>query len=148
MARNLRMTEEAYAARMKRNAKPQAELAKALDSLMKRDDAKPVVAKYRNVKTEVDGIKFDSKKEAARYSELKLLEKAGEISDLELQTRFPMEIGGVLVCTYVADFTYIKRGENDLTIEDVKSDITRKNRAYRIKVKLLNALTGYKPVEI
>ncbi|MBN1114444.1 MAG: DUF1064 domain-containing protein, partial [Oligoflexia bacterium] len=44
--------------------------------------------KYKNVKTTVDGITFDSKKEADRYSELKLLERAGKIKDLILQPKF------------------------------------------------------------
>ena len=46
--------------------------------------------KYRNIKTEVDGIKFDSKREAQRYQELKLLEKGGVISNLELQPKFEL----------------------------------------------------------
>ena len=44
--------------------------------------------KYRNIKTEIDGIKFDSKKEAKRYSELKMLESASAINQLELQPQF------------------------------------------------------------
>ena len=51
------------------------------------------MSKYRNVKTEVDGILFASKKEARRYSELKLLERAGEIAHLELQPRIKICIG-------------------------------------------------------
>ena len=46
--------------------------------------------KYRNKKVEVDGILFDSKKEANRYMELKLLEKAGEITDLKRQVRYEL----------------------------------------------------------
>jgi dsDNA-binding SOS-regulon protein len=64
------------------------------------------MSKYGAVRTEVDGISFASKKEARRYSELKLLERAGEIADLQLQPRFPLTVNGVRVCTYVADFQY------------------------------------------
>lgn len=46
------------------------------------------LSKYKNIKTVVDGIKFASKREAARYCELKLLLKAGKITDLHLQTAF------------------------------------------------------------
>lgn len=49
--------------------------------------------KYGNIKTVIDGIKFDSKRESERYLELKLLEKAGEISDLKLQPRFILQHG-------------------------------------------------------
>ncbi len=48
--------------------------------------------KYRNTKTIVDGIEFDFRKEAARYKELKLLEAAGEISNLERQVLFVSEL--------------------------------------------------------
>ena len=50
------------------------------------------MSKYRNIKTEVDGIVFDSKAEARRYAELRLLEKANEISDLRLQYPFECKI--------------------------------------------------------
>ena len=46
------------------------------------------MSKYRNRKTTIDGIAFDSKAEARRYAELKLLERAGEIKDLELQPKY------------------------------------------------------------
>ena len=46
--------------------------------------------KYNNTRPVVDGIKFDSKREAERYKELKLLERAGKISDLILQPRFEL----------------------------------------------------------
>ena len=48
-------------------------------------------SKYKAVKTEINGIKFDSKKEARRYKELKILEKADEIKSLELQPRFLLQ---------------------------------------------------------
>jgi hypothetical protein len=63
-------------------------------------------SKYGNVKTEVDGVLFDSKAEAERYGELKLMERNGEITDLQLQVRYPIEYNGALICTYVADFVY------------------------------------------
>lgn len=51
---------------------------------------KPKKSKYGAVKTEVDGIKFDSKREASRYQELRLLEQAGEITNLLLQVPFEL----------------------------------------------------------
>ena len=80
--------------------------------------------KYRNKKVIVDGKKFDSKKEGDRYKELRLLERTGEISNLELQPRFLLQDkfkkNGKTFrkIEYIADFKYI---ENSKTIvEDVK----------------------------
>lgn len=106
--------------------------------------------KYNNKKTVAFGIKFDSKKEAARYRDLKLLEAAGEIKDIKLQVKFPLlpvqrDEQGKLVeraAAYVADFTYwTKAGE--FVVEDTKGIKTpeyilkRKMMYYfhRIKVK-------------
>lgn len=96
--------------------------------------------KFRNRKTEVDGLSFDSAKEARRWSELCLLQRAGQISDLARQVRMPLVVNGQLVCTFIPDATYVENGRQ--VIEDTKSPITRKHPVYRIKVKLLKALTG------
>lgn len=103
-------------------------------------------AKYGNRKTEVDGITFASAKEARRYGDLKLMVRAGEISELELQPRFKLEVNGQLVATYTADFRYRRNGS--VIIEEVKSPATRKERGYRMAVRLLKALTGIEPVVI
>ena len=94
--------------------------------------------KYRAVRTEVDGIMFDSKREAARYMELMLMERAGEISRLELQPRFDCVIDGRKICTYRGDFKYF--AGNRGVVEDVKSPYTAKNPVYRLKKKLVEAL--------
>lgn len=98
-------------------------------------------SKYRNVKIVINGIKFDSKKEATRYQELLVLQKAGMITNLKLQDRFeivPKQPGERKV-VYVADFTYFTQN-GKLIVEDVKSAITRKNTAYIIKRKLMKLL--------
>lgn len=94
--------------------------------------------KYKNKKTIVDGIKFDSKKEAERYQELKLLEKSGYIENLELQPKFELidtiKYQGETLrkLSYIADFKYV-----DLTgttiIEDTKGF---KTDVYQIKKRL------------
>lgn len=104
------------------------------------DDVK--TPKYRNKKVEVDGVRYDSKKEAARHAELLLLERSGAISNLARQVRIPLVVNGKLVCTFVPDHVYVENGQE--VIEDTKSPITRKHPVYRIKVKLLEALTGQK----
>jgi len=88
--------------------------------------------KYRNIKTEVDGIKFDSKKEARRYSELKLLEKTEVISELVLQPKFPIRVEGVKVCVYIADFAY--KENHKFIVEDCKG---MKTSVYNLKKKLM-----------
>ena len=70
-------------------------------------------SKYKAVKTTIDGITFDSKKEAKRYTELKFLEKAGHITHLELQPEYQITINGAKICKYKADFRYFTvRQEN------------------------------------
>lgn len=98
----------------------------------------PRPPKYGNRKTVVDGITFDSAKEAKRYGELKVLQRAGEITSLELQPRFPIVINGVKVCTYVADFYYVDE-IGSLVVEDCKGF---KTREYILKRKLMKAVHG------
>jgi hypothetical protein len=80
--------------------------------------------KYRNKKCEFDGFKFDSKMEGARYLRLRLLERAGQISDLKLQSRFLLlekfcRNGRRFQAEfYIADFEYQQDGKT--VIEDVK----------------------------
>lgn len=76
-------------------------------------------SKSRNEKTVVDGIRFDSKKEAARYKDLKLMEKAGQLDFLILQQPFPVSIGPHKICDYIADFYYREKG-GESVVEDCK----------------------------
>lgn len=82
--------------------------------------------KYGAMPTTIDGIRFASKAEARRYAELKMLEKAGEIRELELQPKFPLYVGGygiakgVHIGNYIADFRYREGPKGLLRIEDVK----------------------------
>lgn len=92
--------------------------------------------KYRNQKTEVDGYVFDSKKEAGRYQQLRLLEQAGEIFDLRMQVKYHCTVNGKKVCTYIADFEYTTPDKKVHT-EDVKGYRTKE---YRLKKKLVEAL--------
>lgn len=96
--------------------------------------------KFRNRKTVVDGITFDSAKEARRWSELNLLLRAGQISELERQEVYRLTVSDQLICKYVADFSYLENGVH--IVEDVKSDHTRKLPVYRLKKKLLRACYG------
>ena len=100
--------------------------------------------KYHAKKQEIDGIVFDSKREAARYLELKLLERAGEIGDLEVHPIFPIKVNDMRVCAYEGDFSYHDRRTGRQVIEDVKGVRTP---VYRLKKKLLKAVWDIDIVE-
>ena len=102
--------------------------------------------KYKNVKTTVDGIAFDSQKEARRYADLKLMHRAGAITDLTLQPKFDIVINGQKVCSYIADFSYVENGVT--VVEDVKSEMTRKLPTYRLKKNLMKAVHSIEVREI
>lgn len=126
--------------------------------------------KYGNRKVIIDGIEFDSAKEARRYSELKLLQRAGQITDLQLQREFELipaqyetyprygKTGKRLQdgqrciekgCTYKADFSYMKDGQ--LVVEDVKGYRDPASAGYAkfvIKRKLMLWVHGIKINEI
>ena len=95
--------------------------------------------KYGNVKTTLDGITFDSKLEASRYAELKLLERAGEIQQLQLQPKFTLqdafEKNGkkYRAIVYIADFMYFDNQKRKWIVEDTKG---MKTDVYELKKKL------------
>ena len=120
--------------------------------------------KYHNIKTTTsDGVTHDSIKEANRWCELKLLERAGRISDLQRQVKF------VLIpaqyeyeyndrknkwlkskciereCSYIADFVYQDGDTNEMVVEDTKG---KKTKDYIIKRKLMLSVHKVKIKEI
>jgi hypothetical protein len=114
-------------------------------------------SKYRAVRTEVDGIVFHSAKEARRYGELKLLEKAGEITGLMLQPRYGLYIrpfvregiaeAELIHCgNWFGDFQYYD-AKGEKVVEDVKSPATR-TALYRLKKRIVEALYGFEIREI
>ncbi len=102
--------------------------------------------KYRNEKVVVNGVKFDSKKEAKRSAELEQLERLGVISNLEKQKKYVLQpsfkfMGKTIrEIAYLADFVYKENGNT--VVEDVKSPITRKNPVYRLKKKMMMYIHG------
>lgn len=91
--------------------------------------------KYRNQKVMLDGELFDSKGEADRFSQLKLLARARVIHSLSRQPRFIMSVNGCEVCELRADFAYWENGRQ--VIEDFKGMMTVE---FRLKLKLFKAL--------
>ena len=98
--------------------------------------------KYHNKKTVIDGIKFDSKLEAERYAQLKMMERAGVIRDLELQPEYELipsfrKNGKTWRRTlYKADFRYILAEDDSYIIEDVKGSTAVITGVFRLKQKL------------
>ena len=98
--------------------------------------------KYHNKNTVADGIKFDSKLEAERYAQLKMMERSGVIRDLELQPEYELipsfrKNGKTWRRTvYKADFRYILCEDDKTIIEDVKGSTAVITDVFRLKQKL------------
>lgn len=124
--------------------------------------------KYRASKAEVDGITFDSRKEARRYKELKLLESAGEIKDLKMQVRFNLipeqreasdecykrgknkgqpKPGRIIEreCAYIADFVYTRVSDGKTIVEDTKG---MRTKDYILKRKMMLYFHGIRITEV
>lgn len=94
-------------------------------------------SKYGNRKVTADGMTFDSKAELSRWNLLRLMERAGEISGLRRQVRFPLfGAGNVHICDYIADFVYHRGTAESQVVEDVKGVLTE---TFRVKAKLMAA---------
>jgi len=98
--------------------------------------------KYRNIPITVNGIKFDSKAEYKRFVELESLQKAGKISNLQMQKDFELQPSFQdnqgekrRSIKYIADFVYKENGA--IIVEDLKSKITAEDSTYIIKKKML-----------
>jgi hypothetical protein len=97
--------------------------------------------KFGNTKVKIDGITFDSKKEAKYYGLYKLLVATRELKSFEVHKVYPLEVNGVLVCKYVADFVlYYPNGK--ITVVDIKGDATAGLAVFRIKKQLMKAVHG------
>ncbi len=111
---------------------------------------------YINKKIVVDGIKFDSKKEARRYQALLLMQRAGEISDLELQPKFELVKGVKFsgdarakpAVRYFADFAYTDTATGKRIVEDVKSPVTKEKPSYKMKRHMMLAVHGIEVLEM
>lgn len=114
-----------------------------LQEHLKRTPVKPKVAtkkpsKYKNVKTVVDGSVFDSKAEARRWTVLKAMQAAGQITDLRRQVPFPLVANGLVIGKYEADYTYNSDGV--FIVEDCKGV---KTAMFRWKAKHFKAQYGF-----
>lgn len=90
----------------------------------------------------LDGIVFDSKGEMNRWAVLKLNERSGLIRNLRRQVTFPIEVGGILICVYKADFVFEVSDTGQVVVEDLKSTGTAKDPTFKLKQKLMKAVHG------
>ena len=102
------------------------------------------MTKYHARAVNLDGYRFASQAEAARYRELKLLAHAGEIGGLEVHPRYALAVNGEKLCVYEADFRYVTYSGLSI-VEDVKGKPTD---LYRLKRKLMRALLQIDIVEV
>lgn len=103
------------------------------------EEPKKKKSKYGNKKTEVDGITFDSIREAKRYKDLLILQKLGEIAFLKVQVPYELNPGGTHSLVYVADFVYMDVKSGEWVVEDSKGARTA---VYRKKRRLMKKVHG------
>jgi hypothetical protein len=103
----------------------------------------PAKSKYHAKAVDTVEGYFPSQKEYRRWCELKAMRDAGDIEGLEHGVSMPINVNGQHVCTYVADFTYVRDGR--LVVEDTKGVRTA---VYKLKAKLVLATRGVKIVEL
>ena len=98
--------------------------------------------KYFAKKTVAMGLKFDSRWEAERWGQLKAMERAGIVTQLERQVKYELSINDVKICDYIADFRYLLEEENGLSklvVEDAKGILTPE---FKLKKKMMKAIHG------
>ena len=98
--------------------------------------------KYFAKKTVAMGLKFDSRWEAERWGQLKAMERAGVVTQLERQITYELSINDVKICNYIADFRYLLEEEDGLSrlvVEDAKGILTPE---FKLKKKMMKAIHG------
>lgn len=116
----------------------------------------PKRSKFKNRKVVLGDEQFDSRKEAKRYQELKIMERAGLIQNLRQQVsyelassvKFKSEPRRKPAIRYIADFAYMDLQTGQQVVEDVKSEVTRKLAPYRIKKHLMLTVHGIEITEV
>ena len=146
----MRMTEEQYLKLTGQPAPPATSSLLTLDGYGGNENRGSQRAnKFGAQPKEVDGIVFQSTKEADRYTELQNRVMAGEISDLKWQVSFRLYHAEKYLTTYIADFTYQENGE--LVVEDCKGFKDRRSPVYRLfllKKRLMQVFLGIDVQEV
>ena len=131
-------------------------LGHLIDSDVDDEGNKRKKPKYGNLKAEEDGHKFDSQKEYKRYKQLRMLERTGQIKDLQHHVKFeiapavhfPSKKSPSLPRYYEADFVYTITKTGQRIVEDVKSTTTAKNQLYLLKKHLMMDKHGIEIQEV
>lgn len=139
---------------MARKTRKKGKRPSKLEELVREIDGKPA-NKFGAVKKTVDNIKFDSTREARRYEELKLAERAGKIKDLEVQpvfilvksVKFSGDQKAKPAMRYTADFRYFDVKKGEVVVEDVKSKATAKQTDYKMRRHMMLAFHGIEVLE-
>jgi len=105
----------------------------------------PAANKYKARAVVTEEGRFASRKEYADWCALKLQEKAGYITHLQRQQRFPLSINNQLICTFVADAVFFDKAANKRVVADSKGVLTP---VYKLKKKLMKALLNIEVIEI
>ena len=87
---------------------------------------------------------FASKFEANRYGELLLLQMAGQVENIETQVKYPLDVNGVHICNYIADFRYTDANTGAVVVEDTKGDAKGVMDSFKLKQKLMCAIHDIK----
>lgn len=114
------------------------------------DEYKALITKKKRNKfnaktTTIDGITFDSKAEAERYADLKLLVRTGRIMELVIHPTFTILINNKLICNVELDFTYLDKDYGIYVYEDVKGGKATNTPMSKLKRKMLEA---YKSITV
>jgi hypothetical protein len=95
--------------------------------------------KYGNRKVTVDGLNFDSQREATLFMQYRMLEKAGQITHLEQHPVYKLVVNGAKVGRITPDFQF-RELDGTLKVYDVKSPATAKTEAFRLRKRVFEAL--------
>lgn len=100
--------------------------------------------KFKNKKTEYNGVMFDSKKEVAYMQDLETLQLAGEVTKIERQIRMRLDVNGVHIAVYVLDFrvTYADGHVEHIDVKGYRNPKIPAYRVYLMKKRLVEALHG------
>lgn len=117
--------------------------AKKTAQLLAELAAPPKRNKFNSKRTQLDGIWFDSKREAELYAQFKVMEKAGHIANFEVHPSFALEVNGVVIGKATLDFAYVDTRTGQKHVVDVKSEATARSREFVRTRKHLRAQYGF-----
>ena len=105
-------------------------------------------SKFGNVKTEIDGHKFDSKKESEYYGSLKIKKQAGLIKDFKMQVKYNITVNKIHIANYFLDFL-VENNDGSFDYIDIKGKDTKTNKfvktgVFALKKRLVEAIYGIK----